>query len=160
MMTKYSILSNDFDSDLSQLIAIHTDAEDFRLCYLINKFLNLKLMRTAHDLSFKNSVASFSCFEWFDEKQFCSWQLVSNHFHFDIAMGENVGLFANETLMTQTHYLIPEYDKVNFFVKFEEEGAAVDVKSIVSQLHDLPQVMTAYLVEKKSVKSKMNLIFY
>ena len=68
-------------------------------------------------------------------------------------------MFANETPVTQLFHLIPEFEKVNYFLTLEDEGAGIDVSKLVAQLHDLPQVITAYLVENKPIKSKMNLIF-
>jgi hypothetical protein len=158
-MIKHSILDDDLGQVNNQIIAIHTDIEDFRLCYAINKALGLNLSRTDHDLCFNDSPASFSWFIWHDEKQFCTWNLVANRFQMDAFIEDSGSLFDNQTPVTQLIYLIPNVEKVNYFLAIEEEGSVIDVPQLVTQLHDLPQVLTAYTVESKPIKSKINLIF-
>ena len=158
-MIKHSILDDDFGQLNTQVVAIHTYSEDFRLCYAINRVLQLNLSRTENDLCFNDSPAAFSWFTWHDEKQFCKWNLVANKFQLETVIEDKESLFANETPVTQLIHLIPEFEKVNYFLTLEDEGAGIDISKLVAQLHDLPQVITAYLVESKPIKSKMNLIF-
>ena len=76
-MTKHKILIGDFeDCDSFKLIAIHSALEDYRIAFLLNQTLNLKLKRTKEDLDL--GKAKYSMFEWEDNNQLITWTLVSN----------------------------------------------------------------------------------
>ena len=71
------ILDDTFDDSVYTLTAVHCRLEDFRLAYLLNKHLGIRLSRKVSDLDAKNGQASYSIFEWEDEKQLTTWSLVS-----------------------------------------------------------------------------------
>jgi hypothetical protein len=53
------ILDDVFDESVFTLIAIHSTIEDYRLAYLLNRFLGINLVRFEFDLDFnhgKNSL--------------------------------------------------------------------------------------------------------
>ena len=66
-MALHKLLVDDFDDDSYKLIAIHTRLEDYRLAYLLNKYLGLKFKRKDHDIDFKYLESSYSIFEWDNE---------------------------------------------------------------------------------------------
>ena len=52
-MALHKLLVDDFYDDDYKLIAVHCRLEDYRLAYLLNKSLNLRLMRKEDDLDFQ-----------------------------------------------------------------------------------------------------------
>ncbi len=66
-MALHKLLVDDFDDDSYKLIAIHCRLEDYRLAYLLNKYLGLKFKRKDHDIDFKYLESSYSIFEWDNE---------------------------------------------------------------------------------------------
>lgn len=159
-MALHKLQVGDFDDDAYKLIAIHCRLEDYRLAYLLNKTLNLNLKRKAEDLDFEYLKASYSIFEWSNEAQYVTWNLISN-----VCKKEEAGLYSTGTLfdtnekVLKTFHLIPEYKKVDYFLKISEEILNVDEKSILNQLQVIPQIITSYAVNPLKIKSKDHLIF-
>jgi hypothetical protein len=59
----------------------------------------------------------------------------------------------------KSYNLIPEYKKVNYFLKIENEENNVNIKDILVNIQKVPQVVTVYDVDATTLKSKNNLIF-
>lgn len=58
-MALHKLIVDDFyDTDFS-LIAIHCQVEDYRISYLLNKHLDINLMRKGKDLDFNYFMASY-----------------------------------------------------------------------------------------------------
>ena len=77
-MAIHKLFEDDFEEDNYTLIAIHCSIEDYRLAYLLNTNLDLKLARKWEDLDYNYLEASFSIYEWNDEENFVTWNLVTN----------------------------------------------------------------------------------
>jgi hypothetical protein len=141
------------------LIGIHCSIEDYRLAYLLNQFLNLKLKRKASDIEYDDN-SSYSIFEWQDEKQLTIWNLVSNTSKIEV---KNVidanSLFSNQETFTKTQHLIPEYKKVNFILKISDNPNTSIEKSILNKILSIPQVITAYNIDANQLKITDQLIF-
>jgi hypothetical protein len=159
-MALHKLQVDDFYDDAYKLIAIHCRLEDYRLAYLLNKSLGLNLKRKAEDLDFEYLKASYSIFEWNNETQYVTWNLISN-----VCKKEEDGLYSTGTLfetnekVLKTFHLIPEYKKVDYFLKISEEILNVNEKLILSRLQDIPQIITSYTVNPLKIKSKDHLIF-
>ena len=159
-MALHKLLVDDFYDDTYKLIAIHCRLEDYRLAYLLNKNLNLKLERKPDDLDFKYLKSSHSIFEWNNEAQYVSWNLVSN-----VCKKEEDGLYSTGTLfeksekVLKTFHLISELNKVDYFIKISEEIQNVNENLILSRLQTIPQIITSYTVNPSKIKSKDYLIF-
>jgi len=143
------------------LIGIHCSIEDYRLAYFLNKYLNINLSRKHEDLDFSDSI-QYPFFEWFDDKKLITWNLVSNSCKVENKITyQSESLFSNPQFTTKTHFLIPEYQKVNYFLKITEEHISqTKLKFILSKILKIPQIVTAYNLNPESLKSKNNLIFY
>jgi len=141
------------------LIGIHCSIEDYRLAYLLNQFLNLKLKRKATDIKYDDN-SCYSIFEWQDEKQLTIWNLVSNTSKIEL---EHVidanSLFSNQETFTKTQHLIPEYKKVNFILKISDNRNASIEKRILNKILSIPQVITAYNIDANQLKTTDQLIF-
>ncbi|WP_298492949.1 IPExxxVDY family protein [uncultured Algibacter sp.] len=154
------ILDDAFDEVLYTLIAIHCRLEDYRLAYLLNKYLGITLSRKPSDLDFKNGQVSYSIYEWEDEKQLITWSLVSNICKTEeLQKSNNTSLFDNQEKITKTFQLLPEYKTVNYFLKIDNEFSSSKEKYILDSILKIPQIATAYSVDSKQLKSKENLIF-
>ncbi|WP_233450974.1 IPExxxVDY family protein [Hanstruepera ponticola] len=162
MMAVQKLILDDFlDVHDYGLVGIHCSIEDYRLAYFLNKYLNINLTRNHKDVDFNNQVY-YPIFEWFDENKLITWNLVSNICKVDSETHEtSESLFDSPQTTTKTHYLIPEYRKVNYFLKITEEDISqTKLKLILNKILNIPQIVTAYNLVPEDLKSKNNLIFY
>ena len=154
------ILDDVFDEVLYTLIAVHCSLEDYRLAYLLNKYLGITLTRKSSDLDYNNGKSTYSIFEWKDSKQLTTWSLVSNvcktesyqQVHYE-------SLFNNQEKITKTSNLIPEHKQVNYFLKIDNHFNFSKEKYILNSILKIPQIATAYSIDTNQLKSKDNLIF-
>ncbi|MGH1385005.1 IPExxxVDY family protein [Kordia sp.] len=160
-MAIHKLFEDDFEEDNYTLIAIHCSAEDYRLAYLLNSNLNLKLARKQEDLDYNYMEASFSIYEWDDEKNFVTWNLVTNTSRKEVERIASAGSLFSEQQgkRTVSKYLIPERKKVDYFVKISTESHLKSPKIIVSKINAIAEVITAYILDANQLKSKNNLIF-
>ena len=160
MAVRKLVLDDFFDEEQYILIGIHCTLEDYRLAYLLNKYLEINLLRKPEDLDFDKRKSAYSIFEWEDSKHLKTWSLVSN-----ICKREELNkttytsLFETQEPIIKTYNLIPEYKQVNFFLKIENEYNDSKEKYIVKQILSIPQIVTAYSIDTSQLKSKANLIF-
>ncbi|MFK5958993.1 MAG: IPExxxVDY family protein [Lutibacter sp.] len=150
------LLTLDLEDDYL-LIGIHSTEEDYRLAYLLNKYLKTKLIRFKHHLDFENSNAKFPLFEYKDEQKLINYYLINNKHSQFITNLKNVGLF--EGSYSTISYLIPEKKKVDFFLKIEGCNKQLFLNNLVSKLNNIQQIITSYAIEPNSLKSKDHLIF-
>ena len=159
-MALHKLQVDDFYDDSYKLIAIHSRLEDYRLAYLLNKHLELRLERKEKDIDFKYLESSYSIFEWDNETEYILWNLISN-----VCKKEEDSLYSSGTLFSdnekvlKTFHLISEYKKVDYFLKISEESQSINEKIILSKLQDIPQIITSYTVDPLKIKSKDHLIF-
>jgi len=162
-MAVYKMPLEDFDEIDYHLIAIHTTLEDYRLAYYINQSLsiNLKMSKINIHISNKDGETEFARFIFDDERKDISWNLIQNINDIYVSSQENnQGLFANSnTKFSSKIYFIPEFKKVDYFLKIENGEVALDVVSITNCLKKIDKVSTVYSVEVEKIKSKNNLIF-
>lgn len=158
-MAIHKLVKEDWEvDDFYSLIAIHCSLEDYRLAYLLNTVLNLKLKRKNKDLDF--SEANYSIYEWEDKNQLITWNLVSNICKVEKNnKSDSDSLFNNQSVIVTTYNLIPESKRVNYFLKIDHQSEFYNEKKIVSTLLNVPQIVTAYKLETDHLKSKTNLIF-
>lgn len=159
-MALHKLLVDDFYDASFSLIAIHCRLEDYRLAYLLNKHLNINLVRKRQDLDYKYFAASYSIFEWEDKNELITWNMVSN-----VCKKEEDGLqssgslFNTQQTILKTYHLLPEFKKVDFFIKITSDDDYVDERKILNTLQGIPQLITSYSVDAEKIKSKDNLIF-
>jgi len=159
-MALHKLHVDDFYDDSFSLIAIHCSLEDYRLAYLLNKHLNISLVRKPQDLDYKYFAATYSIFEWEDKKQHTTWNLISN-----ICKREEDGLqssgslFNTSNTILKTYHLLPEFKNVDYLIKVMNEDQCFDEKQILDTLQSIPQLVTSYSIDVEHIKSKDNLIF-
>jgi hypothetical protein len=161
-MAIHKLHLEEFDEIDYQLIAIHSSLEDYRLAYYINQNLpiNLKKENCNIQISNKEGETQFTRFVFEDSKDI-AWNLVQNKNDvFVPSQNSNQGLFAETNNKFSTKiYLIPEFKKVDYFLKIENGEVNIDVSKITNCIKKIERVSTVYTVEVEKIKSKNNLIF-
>lgn len=158
-MALHKLLVDDFYDDTYKLIAIHCGLEDYRLAYLLNQSLGLRLQRKTEDLDMQYLKASYSIFEWNNASQYVTWNLVSNVCKKEEDSLYSTGLFQTNEKVIKTFNLVPEYKRVDYFIKISDEIQNVNEKLILNKLQNIPQIITSYSVNPTELKSKDHLIF-
>lgn len=147
-----------FNEVFYTLIAMHCTIEDYRLAYLLNKHLGITLKRKPDDLDYNNGLVSYSIYEWQNNKQLITWNLVSNICKTQTTQKTDTKSLFN-TIQTKTFYLLPEYKTVNYFLKIDTEFCSSEEKNMINTIMSIPQIITAYSINTNQLQSKENLIF-
>ncbi len=157
------LLLNEFDAIDYHLIAIHSPLEDYRLAFFINKICEVNLSRSKFDLQIKqkNGNSNFSRFEYNNDSMDLSWNLIENKNQFELIDPNTKKdlFFQSNTKFKSKAYFLPEFKKVDYFLKIEIAETKIDIKKIVSKINTIQQVTTGYQVDINKIKSKNNLIF-
>jgi hypothetical protein len=66
-------------------------------------------------------------------------------------------LFGSEVGISKYH-LIPEYKDADYFLKIEQDGAFSE-SEVIKQIATIPQVITAYSVNRNELRSIENIIY-
>ena len=162
-MAVHKINIEDFEEDDYYVIAIHTSLEDYRLAYFLNRELAIGLAKCKLDIpsQVKKVKSSFSRFTFDDEQKLILWDLVQNKNVVETKEIETeIDLFssAKSTFSTAT-YLLPEYKKVDFFIKIENAESEIDLDKVISKISKIDSIKLVYSIAKENIKSKNNLIF-
>ena len=159
-MALHKLLVDDFYDASFSLLAIHCRLEDYRLAYLLNKHLNLKLERRTQDLDYKYFAASYAIYEWYNEALYTTWNLVSNVCKKEEdALQSSGSLFSNQNKILKTYNLLPEFKTVDYLIKITSENQNFNEKQLINKIQDIPQIITVYNIDTDQIKSKDNLIF-
>jgi len=150
-MTAKRILQVDYDYDFL-LIGICTHAKDYRLCWEINKILDIKLERVddtmlnAHTKDFgvkkgasHGELSAYSLY-------FCEEEESNNCFH--VISNKS----SNETLIT-------EQKQVDYFLRIKGNNNPDYPVDIIKKLKNISIVLTAYEIDPNKLKSKHKLLF-
>ena len=153
----------EFDEIDYSLIAIHTTLEDYRLAYFINQKLHVNLNKSIKEIQItdKEGEVHFSRFHYYEKKKDISWDLIQNiNEVIQQKKEDSQGLFTNfELEVAKKVYMIPEFKKVNYFLKIENSEDNTNLIEIQSELNSIDQIATNYIVDINKIKSKNNLIF-
>lgn len=135
------ILQLTFDIDFI-LVGIVCHAKDYRLCFEINRELEIDLERIddLEIISGKNKSGRFALFRYDDEEQLKTYYIVSNK---------------NATGML----LIPEQKTTDFFMLLKGSFGPAEKKEILDRLKKIALVLSAFEVDASKLKSKENLFF-
>jgi hypothetical protein len=162
-MAVHKLDFDDFDEIDYHLVAIHTALEDYRLAYFINqKFpINLSKNKNEIQINIKEGETKFSRFYYYDKEKAISWNLIQNKNEVIQQKNDNSqNLFSNINLEVSTKvYLLPEFKKVDYFLKIENLEDNMNVIEIQFLLNTIENISTAYTIETNKIKTKNNLIF-
>lgn len=162
MATTKLLLEDDLTEDFD-LIAIHCTEEAFKVAFTLNKNLDLRLVRKRVDLDFTDNglLVTFPIFEYVDYSNYTTYHLLGNICKSVVARTQSTGgLFdtqsAEKVVISQ---LLPESKRTDFFLKITSDLDQVPVKRILGRINEIPQVISAYVVDSEQIKSNNNLIF-
>lgn len=153
----------EFDEIDYYLIAIHTSLEDYRLAFFINQKLPINLSKSENEIqiNIKEGETNFSRFYYNDIESAITWNLIQNKnevVHYKKGTTQN--LFSDVTMEVATKvFLLPEFKKVDYFLKIENNNDTMDVSKIQLLLNTIDSISTVYIVDTNQIKSKNNLIF-
>lgn len=136
-------LQIDYDYEFG-LLAIVTPMRDYRLCYFINKYSPLELIRR-DDLSVtdikKRTASYFSIYSYSDLLDHADFYLVNN---------KNP---------VSNKLLLPELRQIDYLFKVVGNAFEEKKKWLNRELNLIPQIQTCFEVDINSINSKQNLIF-
>ncbi|MBF4470775.1 IPExxxVDY family protein [Flavobacterium sp. HJJ] len=162
-MAIHKLNFGEFDEIDYSLIAIHTTLEDYRLAYFINQKLHVNLNKSIKEIQItdKEGEVHFSRFHYYEKKKDISWDLIQNiNEVIQQKKEDNQSLFTNFDIeVAKKVYMIPEFKKVNYFLKIENSEDDTNLLKIQSELNSIDQIAANYIVEINKIKSKNNLIF-
>ena len=160
-MQVHSLEIDDFEDSNFTLIGVHTSLSDYKLAYLLNRSLNTSLKKSKDSLVVEDGVqkACFSVYNYEDESIGVDWFLIENKYHGVSNVPIENGLFGtiNETV-NRTSYLIPEKKQTDFLVKIEGDYEMYLVYETIQEIKKMEQVMTSYIIDIATLKSKDFLI--
>lgn len=156
-MQVYALEMDEFCEEEYSLIGIHSTLEDYKLAYLLNKNLNTHFSKAQKDLEFirQNKKATFSIYNYENVKYDFDWFLIANSYRRENQTVSNELLLTSETKT----YLIPEKKKVDFFLKICGESEYEFILKTINKIKNIDNVITAYSIDKNTLKSKDFLIF-
>ena len=153
----------EFDEIDYYLIAIHTSLEDYRLAFFINQKLPINLSKSENEIqiNIKEGETNFSRFYYNDIESTITWNLIQNKNEVvQYKKGNTQNLFSDVTMEVATKvFLLPEFKKVDYFLKIENNDDAMDIFKIQLLLNTIDSISTVYIVDTNQIKSKNNLIF-
>ncbi|HEY4322543.1 MAG TPA: IPExxxVDY family protein [Mucilaginibacter sp.] len=132
-----------FEIDLDfVLIAVTTSLKDYRICYLINKFLNFNFVKISDlevDIYRDSGTIFFSLYHY-------NWEASETDFYFIANKGSD-------------GYLVPEMKKADFFLLIKNYIDENDLDNLISTLNKIPEIVAAVKIDPKKIKSRENLLF-
>jgi len=151
------------DSDLNydfDLIAIHCSLEPYRVAYMLNMHLTMKLARKKEDIAVFTPLQKeiLPSYEYITADGSQLFTLVCNKAQIQVEKTQ-VGLFSGQFSERATVRLLPELGKVDYLLKVEDEGYAFAKANCIAALNAIPQIITAYELNPEGLRQKENLIF-
>ncbi len=132
-----------FEIDLDfVLIAVTSSLKDYRLCYLINKFLSFnftKINDLSVDIYQTETPVLFSLYHY-------DWKNTETDFYFIANKGSE-------------GYLIPEMKEADYFLLIKNYIDEDDLDTLISSLNKIPEIVAAVKIDPKKIKSRENLLF-
>jgi hypothetical protein len=132
-----------FEIDLDfVLIAVTTSLKDYRICYLINRYLNFNFTKTTDlrvDIYQEHQPVYFSLYTY-------NWEASETDFYFIANKGSE-------------GYLIPEIKKADYFLMIKNYIDDADLEKLISDLNRIPEIVAAVKIDPKKIKSRENLLF-
>ncbi len=156
-MPVYALEVDDFCEEEYSLVGIHSALEDYKLAYLLNKNLSTKFYKAKEDLEFvrEKTKVSFSIYNYENSENDFDWFLIANS-----CRREKISISKDLLLSSETKtYLIPEKKKVDFFLKISGIVEYEFVLRTINKIKNIENVITAFSIDKNTLKSKDFLIF-
>jgi len=141
MILNRKFLKFEIDFDFV-LIAVTSSLKDYRVCFLINKYLNFNFVKTDDlevDIYPGSEPVLFSLYRY-------SWETTETDFFF-------IGNKGSEG------YLVPEIKSADYFLMIRNYIDDNELDTIISSLNKIPEIVAAVKIDPKKIKSRENLLF-
>ena len=157
-MNNHKLNLNQFPENY-HLIAIHSDLDEFRLAYFLNKNLNISLKRKNNDIYFAEQDANYSSFEFLDETKYLKWIFFSNKSLVSEKKSNNdYGLFGQINSALNEVSLLNHQKSVDYFLIVENIANNTYIEKVLKKISEISGVITSFMSENK-LENKENLIF-
>lgn len=158
-MKKHHLGIDDSFKEDFHIIAIYSNEEDYRMAFLLNKYLNLQLKR-AISILIKKNQGEFSVYEYEDVTLYRNWLLLQNHSIIEKEVANSNDLFSqNTTQFHQKAFYFKELKKARFLLKIVTDEGSEFLKELTEKLQNIPQVYTIELVHLARLKNTKLLLF-
>lgn len=161
-MGKYT-LKIEYDYDFV-LIGISSHEKDYRLCWALNKVLEIELTRT-DSLEIKSkkqdTPSFFSLFKYENNDEFKEYFVLANLSEDRQFASKEHTLFnkGKEPSSTESGILIPEHRQMDYFFIIRGEMDDTTIENLLRKLKGIEFILTAVRIDVEELKSKTNLVF-
>jgi len=141
MILNRKFLKFEIDFDFV-LIAVTSSLKDYRVCFLINRYLNFNFVKNDDlevDIYPGAEPVLFSLYRY-------SWETTETDFFFIGNKGSD-------------GYLVPEIKSADYFLMIRNYIDDNELDTIVSSLNKIPEIVAAVKIDPKKIKSRENLLF-
>ena len=157
-MNNHKLNLNQFPENY-HLIAIHSDLDEFRLAFFLNKKLNIGLKRKNNDIYFAEQDANYSQYEYLDETKYLKWIFFSNKSLVSEKKSNNdYGLFGQINSALNEVSLLNHQKSVDYFLIIENIANKKYVDKVLKKISEISGVITSFISENR-LENKENLIF-
>jgi len=157
-LNNHKLTLNQFPENY-HLIAIHSDLDEFRLAFFLNKKLNIGLKRKNEDIYFAEQDANYSQYEYLDNTKYLKWIFFSNK---SLVLEKNskddLNLFSQENVASNKMNLLSQQKSVDYFIIIENIANKTYVDKVLKKISEISGVITSFISENK-LENKENLIF-
>ncbi|CAL2087213.1 IPExxxVDY family protein [Tenacibaculum dicentrarchi] len=156
-MVTYTLNIDELSINDYTLIGVQTVLDEYKLAYLLNKFLGTKFSKAVYNLDFteKNNTFFYPVYEYKDTVLGYDWFLIANSYK----AIDKIGVTTIFDKKNEVKYLLPEKQKIDYFLKIESGLDINYIIEIIKKINEIPQIITSYEVKVESLKSKDFLIF-
>ena len=141
------------------LIAIHSDLDEFRLAFFLNKKLNIGLKRKNNDIYFSEQNANYSSYEFLDDTKYLKWIFFSNKsLVSEKSPDQDLSLFGKGSTALNVMNLLSQQKSVDYFLIIENIANKTYIDKVLKKISEISGVITSFLSENK-LENKENLIF-
>ena len=122
------------------VIGISSHVEDYRLCWAMNRAMDLSLTRRRADITLEENSGSlhFSAFDQTDEQDIVRWSLVSNH--------------------SGNELLVKEQKQADYFLVLDTEEAD-ERPTLLDLVRGVEFVLTAFPVDLRKLRTGHKLLY-
>ena len=141
------------------LIAIHSDLDEFRLAFFLNKKLNIRSKRKNNDIYFSEQDANYSSYEFLDDTKYLKWIFFSNKsLVSEKSPDEDLSFFGMGNTALNQMNLLSQQKSVDYFLIIENIANKTYIDKVLKKISEISGVITSFLSENK-LENKENLIF-
>lgn len=144
-----------------KLIGINASIEAYKIVFLINSHLKTRFKRTAFDVEVRNKtyIVSFLLYSYTDHKTASKIYFVQNKSKYIDQNHKFVSSLFNFEEQQINSFLINSHKQCDYFIKIEDEFDRFKIKKMLHDLNDIPQIISAYEINVKDLKTPQYLIF-